>query len=212
MPRRRETKEATRHARTAHSRPLGPHIRTEAEANPGCGPRLLAPPPSPSALRRLRRRSRTRLPPAPHPSRTCRTSPPSPPSLRRCPSNGDVNPYGVATVPFSTGSLVRGDTLVSNFNASNQHTGNRHHHRRGGPDRTGQPLRPDQPQPAGCPGGVGLTTALSVLERRLRRRRQPAGDQRREPARLRPGASSSSTATACRSRRGPATASTGRGT
>src|SRR5580692_10167446 len=33
------------------------------------------------------------------------------------PSNGDVNPYGVATVPFSTGTLVRGDTLVSNFNA-----------------------------------------------------------------------------------------------
>ncbi len=26
------------------------------------------------------------------------------------PANGDVNPYGVATVPFSTGSLVRGDT------------------------------------------------------------------------------------------------------
>ena len=39
------------------------------------------------------------------------------------PSNGDQNPYGVANVPFSTGDLVRGDTLVSNFNASNNTQG-----------------------------------------------------------------------------------------
>src|SRR5580700_9150626 len=32
------------------------------------------------------------------------------------PSNGDVNPYGVAVVPATTGSLVRGNILVSNFN------------------------------------------------------------------------------------------------
>ena len=32
------------------------------------------------------------------------------------PKNGDVNPYGVAVVPASTGSLVAGDVLVSNFN------------------------------------------------------------------------------------------------
>ena len=34
------------------------------------------------------------------------------------PANGDVNPYGVAVVPTSTGSLVKGDVLVSNFNNS----------------------------------------------------------------------------------------------
>ena len=33
------------------------------------------------------------------------------------PANGDVNPYGVATVTQSTGALVAGDTLVSNFNS-----------------------------------------------------------------------------------------------
>ena len=33
------------------------------------------------------------------------------------PANGDVNPYGIANVPQSVGSLVQGDTLVSNFNA-----------------------------------------------------------------------------------------------
>src|SRR5690348_1717114 len=32
------------------------------------------------------------------------------------PPNGDLNPYGVAVVPMSMGSLVRGDILVSNFN------------------------------------------------------------------------------------------------
>src|SRR5579885_3432598 len=32
------------------------------------------------------------------------------------PENGDVNPYGIVVVPASTGSLVRGDVLVSNFN------------------------------------------------------------------------------------------------
>ncbi len=31
---------------------------------------------------------------------------------------GDVNPYGIVNVPQSIGLLVRGDTLVSNFNAS----------------------------------------------------------------------------------------------
>ena len=32
------------------------------------------------------------------------------------PAKGDQNPYGVAVVPRSTGKLVRGDVLVSNFN------------------------------------------------------------------------------------------------
>ena len=34
------------------------------------------------------------------------------------PGNGDVNPYGVAVVRHSIGSLVKGDVLVSNFNNS----------------------------------------------------------------------------------------------
>jgi len=32
------------------------------------------------------------------------------------PANGDENPYGIVNVPRSIGKLVRGDTLVSNFN------------------------------------------------------------------------------------------------
>jgi hypothetical protein len=32
------------------------------------------------------------------------------------PGNGDVNPYGVAVIPRSTGDLFQGNVLVSNFN------------------------------------------------------------------------------------------------
>ena len=41
------------------------------------------------------------------------------------PANGDVNPYGIAVVPATVGTLVQGDTLVSNFNdqANAQGTG-----------------------------------------------------------------------------------------
>jgi hypothetical protein len=81
------------------------------------------------------------------------------------PSNGDVNPYGVADVPFSTGALVRGDILISNFNDSENLQG------------TGTTIVQESPSghlslfasidaaslPGPCPGGVGLTTALAIL-------------------------------------------------
>jgi hypothetical protein len=81
------------------------------------------------------------------------------------PSNGDVNPYGVALVPASTGKLVKGHILVSNFNnsANLQGTGS-----------TIMDIAPDgtvtlfawiaaPSLPVQCPGGIGLTTALVVL-------------------------------------------------
>src|SRR5205807_10613321 len=34
------------------------------------------------------------------------------------PANGDINPYGVAVVPTTTGSLMQGNILISNFNNS----------------------------------------------------------------------------------------------
>jgi len=81
------------------------------------------------------------------------------------PSNGDVNPYGVATVPNSVGSLVAGDTLISNFNNKENEQG------------TGTTIVQLAPNgmlsvfaqinaaslPRKCPGGVGLTTALAIL-------------------------------------------------
>jgi hypothetical protein len=82
------------------------------------------------------------------------------------PANGDVNPYGVAVVPDSKGSLVKGDVLVSNFNNSGNLQG------------TGTTIVEVSPTgtvsqfasidasnlPGACPGGVGLTTALVVLK------------------------------------------------
>ncbi len=81
------------------------------------------------------------------------------------PANGDVNPYGVAVVPRSEGKLQRGDVLVSNFNNSKNLQG------------TGTTIVEISPHgkvslfakinakhlPGRCPGGIGLTTALSVL-------------------------------------------------
>jgi hypothetical protein len=81
------------------------------------------------------------------------------------PSNGDLNPYGVARVPTTTGSLTKGNILVSNFNNSTNLQG------------TGTTIVQISPSgtvtlfaqidantlPGPCPGGVGLTTALVAL-------------------------------------------------
>ena len=80
------------------------------------------------------------------------------------PANGDVNPYGIIDVPRTEGALVRGDTLVSNFNAVSNLQGT---------GTTIVQVSPGGQQtlfaqlsgrlPGKCPGGVGLTTALAVL-------------------------------------------------
>jgi hypothetical protein len=78
---------------------------------------------------------------------------------------GDVNPYGVAVVPRSINRLHAGSVLVSNFNAASNSQG------------TGTTIMQISASghadlfarisarhlPGSCPGGVGLTTALSVL-------------------------------------------------
>ncbi|WP_280720026.1 hypothetical protein [Kitasatospora sp. MAP5-34] len=81
------------------------------------------------------------------------------------PANGDQNPYGTVVVPQTVGDLHRGDVLVSNFNNAQNLQG------------TGTTLVEISPAgvvrqfaqidpahlPGPCPGGVGLTTALTVL-------------------------------------------------
>jgi hypothetical protein len=81
------------------------------------------------------------------------------------PANGDVNPYGVAVVPASTGSLVKGDVLVSNFNnAQNlQGTGTTIVQISPGGQQTVFAQIDASSLPGPCPGGVGLTTALGIL-------------------------------------------------
>jgi hypothetical protein len=74
------------------------------------------------------------------------------------PANGDVNPYGMARVTKSQGSLIKGNILISNFNNSKNLQG------------TGTTIVQVSPQgrlsvfakinaaklPGKCPGGVGL--------------------------------------------------------
>jgi DNA-binding beta-propeller fold protein YncE len=82
------------------------------------------------------------------------------------PGNGDVNPYGMAQIRRTTGNLRAGHILISNFNNSSNLQG------------TGTTIVDVAPNgsvslfatlnagalPGSCPGGVGLTTALVVLE------------------------------------------------
>src|ERR1700722_11566372 len=80
------------------------------------------------------------------------------------PANGDLNPYGIVEVHRTEGALVRGDTLVSNFNAASNLQGTGTTIVQISP--TGQQSLFAQitgPLPGRCPGGVGLTTALTVL-------------------------------------------------
>jgi hypothetical protein len=81
------------------------------------------------------------------------------------PANGDINPYGIFVVPNTVGNLVKGNLLISNFNAASNEQG------------TGTTIMQISPggtvsqfaqidassQTASCTGGVGLTTALAVL-------------------------------------------------
>jgi hypothetical protein len=81
------------------------------------------------------------------------------------PSNGDINPYGIAVVPATVGSLTQGNILISNFNNSTNLQG------------TGTTIVQISPRgtvslfaqidahklPGRCPGGIGLTTALVAL-------------------------------------------------
>jgi hypothetical protein len=81
------------------------------------------------------------------------------------PANGDVNPYGLVVIPETTGKLVEGDALISNFNNNHnlQGTGTTIVEiDRKGHQRLFAQIDPTK-LPGPCPGGVGLTTALAVL-------------------------------------------------
>jgi hypothetical protein len=81
------------------------------------------------------------------------------------PANGDVNPYGLVRVPSSTGSLVEGNLLISNFNSSANLQGTGTTIVQISPDGTNTLFAQIDANnlPGPCSGGVGLTTALSVL-------------------------------------------------
>ncbi len=80
---------------------------------------------------------------------------------RSGPAKGDVNPYGVAVVQRSTGKLVKGDVLVSNFNDAKNEQGTGSSIVEVSPSG-GAKLFAVVPRPTSTPA-VGLTTALVAL-------------------------------------------------
>jgi sugar lactone lactonase YvrE len=77
------------------------------------------------------------------------------------PGSGDVNPYGTAVVPETTGDLHRGDVLVSNFNDAANQQGTGSTIMQVSPSgKASQFARIAPTQPGGV---VGLTTALAIL-------------------------------------------------
>jgi hypothetical protein len=79
------------------------------------------------------------------------------------PSNGDVNPYGVARVPVTKGSLVAGRFLISNFNDVNNFQGTGSTIVQIAADGTFSLFAMIDATKVSCPGGIGLTTALVAL-------------------------------------------------
>lgn len=79
------------------------------------------------------------------------------------PANGDVNPYGVARVPRTTGILVAGRYLISNFNNVGNAQGTGTTIVQIAADGTFSLFAQIDPSKVSCPGGIGLTTALVAL-------------------------------------------------
>ncbi len=79
-----------------------------------------------------------------------------------------MNPYGIVTVPGSSGALMRGNTLVSNFNNEENLQGTGTTIVQISPTGALSVFAKIKPSrlPGPCPGGVGLTTALAMLPRR----------------------------------------------
>lgn len=79
------------------------------------------------------------------------------------PSNGDLNPYGVARVPVTQGNLVAGQYLISNFNSGQNLQGTGTTIVQIAPNGTFSFFAQIDATKISCPGGVGLTTALVAL-------------------------------------------------
>jgi hypothetical protein len=82
------------------------------------------------------------------------------------PGNGDINPYGIAVVPNTSGNLVAGNIIISNFNASSniQGTGTTIVQMTpSGSQSLFAAIDPTTAPASDCPGGIGLTTALVSL-------------------------------------------------
>ena len=81
------------------------------------------------------------------------------------PDNGDVNPYAVVVAPVAAGKVAEGDVLISNFNNISNLQGTGTTIVQYNPATKKTTLFAQIPRDtAQCPGGVGLTTAMTMLK------------------------------------------------
>ena len=81
------------------------------------------------------------------------------------PDNGDLNPYAVVVAPVSAGKVLAGDVLVDNFNNISNLQGTGTTIVDYNPATRKTSLFAQIPRDAAqCPGGVGLTTAMTMLK------------------------------------------------
>ncbi|GBQ06378.1 NHL repeat-containing protein [Saccharibacter floricola] len=81
------------------------------------------------------------------------------------PGNGDLNPYAIVPVPHDMGILHKDDVLITNFNNINNLQGTGTTIVAYSPQTKNISVFADlPPNLPSCPGGIGLTTALTVLK------------------------------------------------
>ena len=81
------------------------------------------------------------------------------------PENGDVNPYAVVVAPVTAGTIEQGDVLIDNFNDISNLQGTGTTIVRYRPSTKETRLFAQVPKTLrDCPGGVGLTTAMTMLK------------------------------------------------
>jgi hypothetical protein len=79
--------------------------------------------------------------------------------------NGDLNPYAVVIAPVSAGKIHKGDVLIDNFNNISNLQGTGTTIVDYDPATKTTTLIANLPQHnTNCPGGVGLTTAMTMLQ------------------------------------------------
>src|SRR5271155_4943393 len=78
--------------------------------------------------------------------------------------NGDLNPYAIVVAPVTSGLIHEGDVLVDNFNDISNLQGTGTTILDYNPSTKQTTLIAKLPKHVpGCPGGVGLTTAMTML-------------------------------------------------
>ena len=80
-------------------------------------------------------------------------------------ANGDLNPYAIVVAPVSSGKIQKGDVLVDNFNDISNLQGTGTTIVKYSPTTKAVELFAKVPKNmTQCPGGVGLTTAMTMLK------------------------------------------------